>query len=131
MNNIKTEVQDLNKPLKLKGESYDLVFSTVTLQFLNPDRINSLLFELQQATRIAGFHFLVFPVRSEQFSLPASFSYLAEIDELYHFYQDRGWSILEYKESVGQLHKKDDLGRPIQGLFGLLLAQKTHKSFAL
>lgn len=69
-------------------------------------------------------NFLVFPVHSELYSLPNSFTFLPKQEELYHFYQNRGWSILEYKESVGHLHKQDESGRPIPGLFGLLLAQK-------
>ena len=49
---------------------------------------------------------------------------IEEINELYHFYQDSGWSILEYKEKPGQLHKLDETGKPKQGVFGQLLAQK-------
>lgn len=117
-------VYDLNKPLSLKKEQYHFVFSTVSLQFLQAQRIPSLLQELQNATLKDGLHFMVFPIRSELYSLPASFSYLPDQDELYHYYQDCGWSILEYKESVGLLHKQDETGRPIRGLFAHLLAQK-------
>ena len=103
---------------------YDLVISTVTLQFLNAQRTPALLTELQQFTKKNGYHFLVFPIQSELYSLPDFFTFLPQKEELYHMYQDSGWSILEYRESVGHLHKQDELGRPISGLFGLLLAQK-------
>ncbi|AOW50991.1 TPA: SAM-dependent methyltransferase TehB [Legionella pneumophila subsp. pneumophila] len=116
--------QDLNQPQSLAPDHYDFVYSTVTLQFLNASRIPSLLIEMQEATKKNGYHFLVFPVQSELYSLPSSFTFLPKQQELYHFYQDSGWSILEYKESVGHLHKQDELGRPVQGLFALLLAQK-------
>ncbi|AMQ28869.1 TPA: SAM-dependent methyltransferase TehB [Legionella pneumophila] len=116
--------QDLNQPQSLAPDHYDFVCSTVTLQFLNASRIPTLLIELQEATKKNGYHFLVFPVQSELYSLPSSFTFLPKQEELYHFYQDSGWSILEYKESVGHLHKQDELGRPVQGLFALLLAQK-------
>jgi len=121
---VQTIVHDLHEPLPLKKEQYHFVLSTVTLQFLKPERIPSLLHELQQATLRQGFHFLIFPIKSELYSLPASFTYLPEKEELYHFYQDSGWSILEYKESAGLLHQHDEFGRPIQGLFGHLFAQK-------
>lgn len=121
---VNTLLQDLNQPQTFAKDHYDFICSTVTLQFLNAACIPALLTELQDATRKDGYHFLVFPVQSERYSLPASFTFLPKQEELYHFYQDSGWSILEYKESVGHLHKKDELGRPIQGLFGLLLAQK-------
>ncbi|KTD40959.1 SAM-dependent methyltransferase TehB [Legionella parisiensis] len=121
---VDTLLHDLNQPLTLTKKQYHFVFSTVTLQFLNAERIPSLLTELQEATAKNGYHFLVFPVQSELYSLPNSFTFLPKHEELYHFYQNRGWSVLEYKESVGHLHKKDESGRPIPGLFGLLLAQK-------
>ena len=121
---IRTVLHDLNLPLNLPKEHYNFVFSTVSLQFLKTESIPSLLNELQQATRNQGYHFLVFPIKSELYSLPSSFTFLPEKDELYHLYQDCGWSILEYKESAGLLHKLDEFGKPLQGLFGHLLAQK-------
>lgn len=121
---IKTIIHDLNKPLNLKKEQYNFVFSTVSLQFLEAGCIPSLLKELQHATAVQGYHYLVFPVKSDLYSLPDSFTFLPEQEELYHVYQDSGWSILEYKESAGLLHKLDESGRPMQGIFGHLLAQK-------
>lgn len=124
LSQISTLLHDLNHGLILESEYYDLVFSTVALQFLNGKRIPDLLTELQEATKKNGYHFLVFPIESECYSLPDSFTYLPQQEELYRFYQDSGWSILEYKESVGHLQKQDEFGRSISGLFGLLLAQK-------
>jgi tellurite methyltransferase len=121
---IQTIVQDLNRPLRLKKDRYNFVFSTVSLQFLKAERIPSLLNELQNTTMKQGYHFLLFPIKSALYSLPASFTFLPEKDELYHLYQNNGWSILEYKESAGLLHELDELGRPLQGVFGQLLAQK-------
>lgn len=122
---VSTLLHDLNQPSNIELEHYDLVLSTVTLQFLNPKHIPELLVGLQKATKKNGYHFLVFPIQSELYSLPDSFTYLPQKEVLYHAYQDSGWSILEYKESVGHLHKQDEQGRPISGLFGFLFAQKT------
>ncbi len=121
---VDTLLHDLNQPLSMEPEYYDLVLSTVTLQFLNPQRIPALLAELQAATQKNGYHFLVFPVQDALYALPDFFTYMPEKEELYHVYQNSGWSVIEYKESVGQLHKKDEQGRLISGLFGFLLAQK-------
>lgn len=121
---IQTLLSDLNQPLNIEPEYYDLVLSTVTLQFLKSQRVPDLIMELQKATKKNGYHFLVFPIQSDLYSLPEVFTYLPPKEALYHMYQDSGWSILEYKESIGHLHKQDELGRPISGLFGLLLAQK-------
>ncbi|WP_454783503.1 SAM-dependent methyltransferase TehB [Legionella sp. WA2022007384] len=124
LSKVSTQLHDLNQPLALGVEHFDFVFSTVTLQFLNSERIPSLLTELQEATNKNGYHFLVFPIQSELYPLPDFFTYLPHKEELYHLYQDTGWSILEYKESVGHLHKQDASGKQIPGVFGMLLAQK-------
>lgn len=122
--NIKTQTHDLNQLLSLQDKSFDFIYSTVALQFLKPSRIKPLLTQLQALTTTGGVHFLVFPIRAEPYHYPEHFTYLAETNELYHFYQDCGWSILEYKEKPGQLHKLDEHGRPKQGVFAHLLAQK-------
>lgn len=124
LGNVVTQRSDLNQPLKLGVECFDFVLSTVTLQFLNPEHIPSLLTELQEATNKNGYHFLVFPIQSELYPLPDFFTYLPHKEELYHRYQDAGWSILEYKESVGHLHKQDVSGKQVPGVFGIFLAQK-------
>ena len=124
LSNIKTHAHDLNQALPIKDKSFDFIYSTVTLQFLNPSSIKPLLTQLQSLTSTGGIHFLVFPIKAEPYNYPESFTYLAETNELYHFYQDHGWSILEYKEKPGQLHKLDEHGKPKQGVFGHLLVQK-------
>ncbi|HHG8505402.1 TPA: methyltransferase domain-containing protein [Legionella pneumophila] len=124
LSNIKAHVHDLNQPIAIKDKSFDFIYSTVALQFLNPSSIKPLLTQLQSLTATGGMHFLVFPIKAEPYSYPESFTYLAETNELYHFYQDSGWSILEYQEKPGQLHKLDITDKPKQGVFGQLLAQK-------
>lgn len=122
--NINTQAHDLNQPLFITDKSFDFIYSTVTLQFLKSSSIQPLLTKLQSLTSTGGMHFLVFPINAEPYIYPDSFTYLAEKNELYQFYQDSGWSVLEYKENPGQLHKLDESGKPKQGIFGLLLAQK-------
>lgn len=124
LSSIEAHVHDLNQPLPIKHQSFDFIYSTVVLQFLNPSSIKPLLTQLQSLTSTGGMHFLVFPIKAEPYRYPERFTYLAETNELYHFYQDSGWSILEYKEKPGQLHKLDETGKPKQGIFGQLLALK-------
>lgn len=121
--NFKTQTQDLNQPINLEN-TYDLIISTVTLQFLNPESITNLLNDLNNVTNPQGYHLMVFPVQDERFNLPESFRFLPSPHEIEKFYQDLGYAIIEYKESVGQLHRLDANNRPIQGLFAYLLAQK-------
>tara|TARA_R110002126_G_scaffold17798_2_gene68925 strand:+ start:96653 stop:97561 length:909 start_codon:yes stop_codon:yes gene_type:complete len=127
LSNIKLQVHDLNQLIPDFDDTFDFVYSTVALQFLNKASIHPLLTQLQNQTVMNGMHCLVFPIKSEIYSYPESFTYLAEPNELYQFYQDSGWSILEYREKPGQLHKLDETGKPKQGMFALLLAQKNNR----
>jgi len=126
MDNIKTICTDLNMPIKLVDDAYDLIISTVSLQFLHPSRVASLLIQLRAATKVGGIHLLVFPIEKTPFQLPEKFTFLPQEKELYEDYQNAGWALFEYKETVGQLHKLDEFGSPIQGMFGFLLAQRIH-----
>ncbi len=125
LENIQLIKSDLNNPLPDElGGDYDLIISTVSLQFLDPDRIEGLLTHLRAITKVGGMHILVFPIAKSPFVFPAHFSYLAQEKELYNQYQQTGWSLLEYKEQVGRLHREDENGFPIQGIFALLVAQR-------
>lgn len=126
---VDTLLHDLNQPLISELANYDVIISTVALQFLNQQRVPGLLAELQNITKNGGYHFLVFPIYADAYKLPDFFTFLPQQKELYRLYQDSGWSVLEYKESVGHLHRKDDTGKCISGMFGLLLAQK-HRSLS-
>lgn len=124
LNEVTLVEHDLHQPLPFEAGQFDAVIATVVLQFLRPERVDSLLGELSEATAAGGFHFLVFPVASEIFTLPQNFRFLPQPDALFRWYQDRGWSLIDYQVSHGQLTRKDASGRPIQGLFAVLLAQK-------
>lgn len=124
LSNVHTQLHDLNQPIEPVLEQYDWVLSTVALQFLKPQSVPDLLLKLQESTKVNGYHFLVLPLQSDRYPLPDFFTYLPPKDALYQFYQDSGWSIIEYKETVGHLHKCDESGRQISGVFALLLAQK-------
>jgi tellurite methyltransferase len=124
LTNLTIKTHDLNETLTLDKQEFDLVISTNSLQFLNNNRVKPLLTALQSMTKTKGTHILVFPIKSTCFNYPKSFTYLADTNEIYQFYQDCGWSVIEYTENNGLLKKLDENGRPLQGVFGLLVAQK-------
>ncbi len=124
LSQLSTQVADLNQELPRLQAPYDFILSTVCLQFLNPGRIPNLLAELQGITTPAGIHCLVYPVFDERFTLPSTFTFMPEPEAVMKLYQDRGWSILEHRLSVGKIHRIGEDGKPIQGLFALLVAQK-------
>ena len=124
MTNVEIIQADLNQTIDLKNEYYDVIFSTVTLQFLQPETVPMLLKQLREMTKVGGLHLMVFPIKKAPFEFPPNFIYLPEEKTLYEDYQNAGWSLLEYKEKIGQLHKLDEFGYPMQGDFALLLAQR-------
>jgi tellurite methyltransferase len=115
---------DLHERLPFQSGHFDWVIATVSLQFIQPDRIDALLSELGEATAAGGFHYLVLPVASEIFSYPGNFTYLPARDALFSWYQSRGWAILNYRVHNGQLSKTGADGKPIQGQFLEVLVQK-------
>ncbi len=72
---IQTVIHDLNLPLNLSHHAYDFVYSTMTLPFLNAQRIPMLLNELQQITTAQGFNFLIFPIKAEPYAYPSFFTF--------------------------------------------------------
>ncbi len=105
---------------------YDFVVSTMSLPFLPSECIERLLQALQASTSIGGKHFFVFPIADNRYIYPDTFTFVPDEKTLYEYYQNSGWSILEYKINHNLLGNVDDTGKPIKGRFGLLLAQRTY-----
>ncbi len=127
-NRLHLQQADLNTDYDCITGQFDIVLATVSLQFLKPENITNLLLKLQSVSAKNAFHHIIIPIQNNIFTLPKSFKYLPESRSLYDIYQNNGWSIAEYKEQPGQLAKKDDSGKPIQGIFAQLIAQKCFNS---
>lgn len=101
----------------LRKNYYDFVVSLDFFNYLTSKNTDDFLQKLQATTKIGGINLLIFPIQNESHPLPTSFTYLAQTKELYQFYQDNGWAILEYNETLQQFNNA-------YGVFGFLLAQK-------
>lgn len=121
LTNLHAEVKDLNT-VEI-NESYDFILSTVVFMFLNGQSIPSLIHNMQQATRVNGYNFIISAMDTEDYpcTLPF-FTFKFKPGELESYY--KGWELIEYNENVGALHKTDEQGNPIKLRFATMLAKK-------
>lgn len=105
----------------LQGE-YDLVFSTVVLQFLQKNTALRIVKEMQESTKERGYNIIIVPIDSDDYSCPLRFPWLFKKWELKNMYSD--WDIQEYNEMFGFFHKKDEVGNCYGSRFATIVAQK-------
>lgn len=103
-------------------DDYDLIISTVVLQFLQPATVAAVIGNLQQHTRPRGYNLIVAPALSKDFKCGIDFPFFFAENQLREFYQH--WTICKYVEAVGEFHRKDENGNFFQSNFATLLAQK-------
>ncbi len=102
--------------------SYDVIISTVVLQFLSADCIPAVIENMQAQTRPGGFNLIVAPLSTDACPCPIDLPFTFKADELRSYY--KGWQILKYEEAMGAFHRKDEQGRPYRAKFAALIAQK-------
>jgi tellurite methyltransferase len=101
---------------------YDLIISTVVLQFLQPSTVAAVIGNLQQHTRPGGYNLIVAPALSKDMKCGIDFPFFFAENQLRKFYQQ--WTIRKYVEAVGAFHRKDVNGNFFQSNFATLIAQK-------
>lgn len=121
LQNIHTGIRDLNIDQNINS-TYDFIFSTVVMMFLQPETIPPLIQNMQQATHLGGFNLIVCAMDSVDYPILPDFPFSFKENELHAYYQH--WSILKYNENVGELHRVDQHGQRIKQRFTTLLAQK-------
>lgn len=100
LENIQAQVYDLNEA-QLQ-EDYDFIACTVTLMFLNPDRIAQILSDMQAHTAPGGYNLIVCAMDTEDYPCPMNFPFTLKENELKAAYA--GWELLKYNEDVGTMH---------------------------
>ncbi len=104
------------------SQDYDLIISTVVLQFLDSESIESVIRNMQEHTKKDGFNLVVAPVSTTDVPCPIDFPFTFAEGELKEYYED--WSILKYNEDMGEFHRTDENGNRIKAKFAALIAQK-------
>lgn len=117
---ISTDIYDINEQL-INGR-YDFILSTVVLMFLQADRIERVIRNMQQSTHDGGLNLIVAAMSTEDYPCPLPFAFTFSAGELAGYYHE--WEIIKYNEDPGELHKTDAEGHRIKLRFATLLARK-------
>lgn len=114
--NVAARVYDINAADL--GDDYDFIACTVTLMFLDPERIPAVIDDMQRCTRPGGYNLVVAAMDTPRHPCPVGFPFKLGEGELREYYADEGWTFLKYNEDLGTLHN----GARFQ--FATMLARK-------
>lgn len=117
---IEPRVADL--ALEPVAGAFDLVLSTVVLQFLTPEAVARLIPLMQAATKPGGLNLIVAPMSVAELPCPIDLPFTFKEGELKGYYQD--WQVQKYNENLGEFHRKGPDGRNLACRFATLVALK-------
>jgi len=112
--NIKSYIYDMNTASL--DEDYGFISCTVTLMFIDPTRVNSVIADMHARTSPGGYNLIVCAMNTDEHPCPAPFPFTFKAGQLRDAY--KGWKMIKYNEDVGTMHN----GAKLQ--FATLLAQK-------
>lgn len=114
LRNIKAEVYDINRADL--DEDYGFISCTVTLMFLDPARIDTVITNMKERTLSGGYNLIVCAMNTPAHPCPINFPFTLNEGELREYYE--GWEFIKYNEDVGTMHN----GAQLQ--FATMLARK-------
>lgn len=114
MSNIKAQVYDINNASI--DEDYGFIACTVTLMFIDPTRVDSVITDMQKRTLAGGYNLIVCAMSTEEHPCPVRFPFTLKAGQLSEAYE--GWELVKYNEDVGTMHN----GAKLQ--FTTMLARK-------
>ncbi len=100
LDTIDARVYDINEA-RLDAD-YDFIVCTVTLMFLQPDRVDAVLADMQHRTRPGGHNLIVCAMDTDDYPCPINFPFTLRSGELSQAYA--GWELVKYNEDVGTMH---------------------------
>lgn len=95
---------------------YGFIACTVTLMFLDPDRVEAVLADMRAHTLPGGCNLIVCAMDTAAHPCPMGFPFTLHEGQLRTIYQ--GWEMLKYNEDLGTMHN----GAQLQ--FATMLARK-------
>ena len=114
ISNLKAQVYDINSAAL--SEDYGFIACTVTLMFLDPARVATVLADMQAHTLLGGYNLIVCAMSTAEQPSPMRFPFTLQTGQLREAYP--GWELIKYNEDVGTMHN----GAQLQ--FATLLARK-------
>lgn len=112
--NIKAQVYDINNADI--EQDYGFISCTVTLMFLDPARVDAVIFDMQEHTLPGGYNLIVCAMNTDETPCPVRFPFTFTAGQLREAYE--GWELIKYNEDVGTMHN----GARLQ--FATMLARK-------
>ena len=112
--NIEARVYDISQA-RLDAD-YGFIACTVTLMFLDPDRVGAVLADMQAHTLPGGYNLIVCAMDTKAHPCPVNFPFTLQEDQLSMLYNS--WEMLKYNEDLGTMHN----GANLQ--FATMLARK-------
>lgn len=98
--NIKPRVYDINQAAL--AATYDFIACTVTLMFLDPARVDTVLADMQHCTRPGGHNLIVAAMHTDDYPCPVNFPFTLSTGQLSAAYD--GWELVKYNEDLGAMH---------------------------
>lgn len=114
ISNIDPRVYDINQA-GLDAD-YGFIACTVTLMFLDPERVKAVLANMQEHTVPGGCNLIVCAMDTAAHPCPVGFPFTLHEGQLGTIYQS--WEMLKYNEDLGTMHN----GAQLQ--FATMLARK-------
>lgn len=114
LTNLKAQVYDLNTAAL--PDNYGFIACTVTLMFLDPERVEAVIADMQAHTLPGGYNLIVCAMSTAGSPSPVRFSFTFTEGQLREAYA--GWELIKYNEEAGTMHS----GAQLQ--FATLLARK-------
>ncbi len=122
LTNIKTNQYDINTASIT--QQYDTIISTVVFMFLNPEKINEIIKNIQQNTNVGGYNLFVVAMDTKKLPCVMPFSSPFKENQLKNYYNNKNWEIIKYNENPGELHKTDENGNRIKLQFATIIVKK-------
>ena len=101
---------------------YDLIVSTVVLQFIPRAAIPAVIANMQERTRPGGLNLIVAPMSTSDHPCPIDWPFTFGENELADFYAS--WTTVRYNEEMGTFHRKDEHGNFYRARFATLIARR-------
>jgi len=114
ISNITAQVYDINNAEL--DQDYGFIACTVTLMFLNPERVDAVIANMQQRTESGGYNLIVCAMDTDEHPCPLPFPFTFSPGQLRAAYD--GWEFIKYNEDLGTMHH----GAQLQ--FAPMLARK-------
>jgi tellurite methyltransferase len=114
MDNIKAHVYDINNASL--GENYGFISCTVTLMFIDPTKVDTVITDMHKRTLAGGYNLIVCAMNTEENPCPVRFPFTPKSGQLREAYAE--WELIKYNEDVGTMHN----GAKLQ--FATILARK-------